>query len=198
VHFQFSGFFSLAVELGVMRDCWNQSCAFGLNKYIIRQWSEWHPSGKTKEENLAHRCHRALMGGHDQEIRLSSSRWEGRIKKSSVMVHDRGQLDCLRRDRSNLRRNVSFFFSKTIDGGSNCHNRRNAKKEKKNVDFVSDQFLREIMAWWELFEGNVIGNETRKSNEREGSESRIVRERESETTRYERTQTGSRRWTKKR
>jgi hypothetical protein len=119
------------------------------------------------------------------------------IKKPSVMVRDRGQLGCLRRNLSDSRRNVPFFFFQKIDVDLNCHNRGNAKKEKENTAFISDQFPHESSRGGNYLRGKVIGNEIRKSNERKENESRITRERESGTVRYERTQTGLRRWTEK-
>jgi hypothetical protein len=40
--------FSIAVELGAMRNCWKQSCIFGFKKSESRQWSARHPRGKRK------------------------------------------------------------------------------------------------------------------------------------------------------
>jgi hypothetical protein len=75
------------------------------------------------------------------------------IKNPSAMVHDDGQLDRLKTDRSDLRGSVMFFFSQKIDVDSNGRSFGNAKKEKKNIAFVSDQYLDEIVAWWELVKG---------------------------------------------
>jgi hypothetical protein len=86
------------------------------------------------------------MGRHGQEIQSNGAR-------SWAMDH-------FRKDSSEFRQNVPRFPSKKIEVDSNCYNRGNARKKKKNMAFVSDQFRREMWPGRNYLRGKMIENET--------------------------------------